>query len=70
MMTLPLALSTLQAKKQGEWHIIVKLICILVDYLRVLESTFWGWMSTEFALLMLQTKLGEYIHFNNFFSDF
>ena len=63
MMTLPLALSTLQAKKQGEGHIIVQLICILVDYLRAPESTFRGWMSTEFALLTLQTKLGEYAHF-------
>ena len=68
MMTLPSVLSTLQAKRQGEGHIII-LTCILVDYLRVPESTFWGRMSVEFALLTLQTKLGEYAHFTHFFSD-
>ena len=56
MMTLPLILSTVQAKTQGKGHAVMKFICILVDYLRVPESMFWGWICIEFALLTLQIK--------------
>ena len=68
-MTLPLVLSTIQAKMQCKGHIIIQLICILVDYLKVLESTFWQWTSTEFAMLTLQMQLGQYAHLTVFFSD-